>query len=62
MFNRLRGEGRALIKDVVSLTYFMRGAISYTEMMNMSFAERDLVHEFIDERLETEKKNPHPVY
>jgi len=40
----------------------MRGAISYTELMNMSATERQIVSEFIDERLEIEKKNLHPVY
>jgi hypothetical protein len=40
----------------------MRGAVSYTEMMQMSVQERHLISEFLDERFEAESKSPHPVY
>lgn len=40
----------------------MRGAISYTEMMNMTLAEKQVVADFIEKRLENEKKSPFPVY
>lgn len=62
MFNSLQREGRALLDSIISLIYFMRGALSYTEAMNMSFAERQVVSEFIEKRLEQEKKSPSPVY
>lgn len=40
----------------------MRGAVSYTEAMHMSFAERSIIESFIEKRLEAEKKSPHPIY
>jgi hypothetical protein len=40
----------------------MRGSMSYTEVMNMSYAERQLISDFLDERFKIESKNPHPVY
>ena len=40
----------------------MRGSISYTELKHMTPFERELVSKYIDERLEMEKNNPHPVY
>lgn len=40
----------------------MRGAVSYTEAMNMSYAEREIIASFIEKRLEQEKKSPAPVY
>jgi len=44
------------------MVYFMRGSLSYEEAMNMCHAERSIVMEFLKERFEQEKKNPHPVY
>lgn len=59
---RLQHEVKQLVKGIVSMVYFMRGSISYHEMMNMSAGERDIVSDFLDDRLESEKKNPYPVY
>lgn len=62
MFATLQRESKRLIDSILTLIYFFRGAISYSEAMNMSFAERDLAGKFIERRLENEKKNPMPVY
>lgn len=62
MLMRMGAESRALLKSFISLVYFMRGAISYDALMWMTYAERVLVKEFLDERFEAEKKNPHPQY
>lgn len=40
----------------------MRGAISYNEMMDMTMAEKQIVGDFIEKRLEVERKSPFPVY
>lgn len=62
MFATLQRESERLIDSVVTLIYFMRGAVSYTEAMHMSFAERSIIESFIEKRLEAEKKSPHPIY
>jgi len=62
MFAALRRESERLIDSILTLIYFMRGSLSYSEAMNMSYAERELVGKFIERRLEVEKKNPYPVY
>jgi hypothetical protein len=62
MFHRMRDETRGLLKEVVSLVYFMRGSIQYTDMMLMTPAERELISEFIKERLDQERDKMHPVY
>lgn len=62
MFNQYKGEVRALIKNIIQLTYFMRGSIQYEEMMNRTYAERQMIGEFVEERLKVEAKKPHPVY
>jgi hypothetical protein len=62
MLQRMGAESRSLVVSMISLVYFMRGAISYDEMMWRTYAERVLIKEFLDERFEIEKKNAHPVY
>lgn len=62
MIARMQSDGRALLKSLVSLSYFMRGAISYDEMFWRTYAERELIKEFLDDRFDVEKGNPHPVY
>jgi hypothetical protein len=55
-------ESRELVRSFISLVYFMRGSISYDQMMWRTYAERVLIKEFLEERFEEEKKNPYPVY
>ena len=62
MFARLQRESKQLIDSVVTLIYFMRGSLSYTEAMNMSQSERTIVSSFVEKRLDAEKNSPHPVY
>ena len=62
MFNQYSREVNSLLREIISLIYYMRGAIQYEEMMNRSYAERRLFSEFIEARLLKESKNPYPVY
>lgn len=62
MFQNMRRDIRNTIKSVITLVYFMRGSVSYNDMMNMTFVEREMVSDFISERLEQESKRMHPVY
>ena len=63
MFHRLQTEAEHLIKSVVHLVYYMRGSIQYNDvMLHRTSSERDIMFEFIGERLEAEKKSMYPVY
>lgn len=63
MFLVLQDEASILIKNIIEMAYFMRGAMSYESiLLTMSYAERQLVTNFIKTRLEQEAKSPHPVY
>lgn len=62
MIGMLQDDARALIDSIISLAYFMRGGITYSELMNMTSGVRDRVESFIKSRLEQEAKNPNPVY
>ncbi len=54
-------EAGNLVKQVVSIVYFMRGSIQYDDMMFRTPAERDVFEEFIKERMELQKKIPYPI-
>jgi predicted esterase len=62
MFNNMRDDIAKTIKSVIQLVYFMRGSISYNDMMNMTQMEREMVNDFISERLAQEAKRANPVY
>lgn len=62
MFSRLEGEIRSLLNEVIELAYFMRGAISYEELMNRTYVERHAISEFLDKRLEAESEKFSPNY
>ena len=62
LINDLYSQGRDLIRGVLELSYFSRGAWTYTECMYMSAAEREIALEFINKRLEQAAKMPFPVF
>ncbi len=62
MILSLQQEATNLIDGIISLVYYMRGAISYEELMRRTPGERDRISVFLDKRFEVEKNNPHPVY
>jgi len=62
MFNGLERDIDILLDNVIEHCYFMRGAISYEEMMMRTPGERQRIGEFIKKRLEMESKKIHPNY
>jgi len=63
MYKRLGGDVKNLITGIVQLAYFMRGGMTYNQILfTMSYIERELAMDYISNRLETEMKSPHPNY
>jgi len=62
MFDRLSREAEQIIENIIELVYFMRGSVGYEEMLRRTHGERQLIHQFLNRRLESEKKSPHPNY
>ena len=48
-------DARSIKKEVLKMCWYMRG-LSYSEGMNLSWEERDIIGEIIKENLETTKK------
>ena len=59
--NRLDKQARVIKKEALQIFWYMRG-MSYTEVMNLSHEEREIVGEIIKENLETTKKTGMPFF
>ena len=55
MFTELKSGIKVLLQSVTELVYFMRGAISYDEIMSCTYMERQIFSEFIAARLKATK-------
>ena len=62
MMDRYNHQVERLLDGVLSLCYFMRGGITYDEMLNTTVGERARIEKFVSKRLEAESKKIHPVY
>ena len=62
MINSMARDTRSLLRQAVEIAWFSRGSIQYESALAMSPLERDIAIEFVNERLEAQKKSPHPVY
>jgi hypothetical protein len=62
MINVLGIDTRNLLKQAVEIAWYSRGSIQYETALGMSPLERDIVVQFVNDRLELQKKNPNPVY
>jgi len=59
--DNLDKQARGIKKDSLKLCWFMRG-LSYAEVMNMSYEEREIISEIIKDNLETTKKSGMPFF
>jgi hypothetical protein len=48
--------------DEVKMSWYMRGALSYTDAMNLSPQESDIINKIIESNLETTKKSGLPFF
>jgi len=63
MYGKLNNEVKMLIQNITQMIYFMRGSISYEKALyGMSFVEREIITDYISNRLKEESKSMHPNY
>lgn len=62
MINSLARDVRNLLKQAVEIAWFSRGSIQYSQALCMSPIERDITVEFVNSRIESQKKSQFPVY
>jgi hypothetical protein len=49
-------------RSALSLTWYMRGGVSYTDVLNMSYEERSMINKLVENNLETTKKTQLPFF
>jgi hypothetical protein len=59
---RFDKEVKALKEEVLRMCWYMRGGISYSELMAMSSTEREIIADIIKSNLETTKETRLPFF
>lgn len=59
---KLQQEVDSILKECISLTYFMRGGMQYEDSKIITVPERRVMHEYLSERMEQEAKKSNPIY
>ena len=55
-------ETKAIKKESLKISWYMRGGLSYDDVMALSAQERNDIHEIIKENMETTKKSGLPFF
>ena len=55
-------EVRALKEEILRMCWFMRGGVSYSDLLELSNSERTIIAEIIKGNLETTKETRMPFF
>ena len=55
-------ECAAIKKNALSMSWYMRGGVTYEDVLNMSTIEREEIKKIIDSNLEVTKKSQMPFF
>jgi len=58
----MENECNAIKKDALSFSWYMRGGVSYEDVLNMSSSERSQINEIIQFNMDTTKKSQLPFF
>jgi len=53
---------KAIRQDLLKMTWYMRGGITYDEAANLSIQEREIINDIVKDNLETTKKSKMPFF
>ncbi len=59
---RMEREADAFKNESLKMCWYMRGGLTYTEAMNLSHKEREMIGRLVKENLETTKKSGLPFF
>lgn len=60
--DQLAKESKALKEEILTVCWYMRGGMSYTEGMQLSVTEREVISKLIKSNMETTKKSGLPFF
>lgn len=62
LFDNMEKEVEGIKKGALQLTWYMRGGVSYTDVLNMSGDERRAISELVEKNLEVTKNTQLPFF
>ena len=62
LIDKMEKECDDIKKNALSLSWYMRGGVSYQDVLNMSMSERDHINELITSNLEVTKSSKLPFF
>ena len=62
MVDGMDQESKEIRREALKFVWYMRGGLTYTEAMNLSHGEREIVSGIIKDNLETTKKSGLPFF
>lgn len=55
-------ESNGLRQEALKLAWYMRGGITYEQILQLSFVERNFIADIVSDNLETTKKTSLPFF
>jgi hypothetical protein len=62
MLEKFDKDSKALKKNLLKMCWYMRGGLTYDEAIMLSYEERSLINQIIEENLETTEKTKLPFF
>lgn len=62
LIEQFEKDSKALKQEILEVCWHMRGALSYSEGLELSFDERQLINDIIKTHLETTQKTGLPYF
>ena len=62
LIDDMESECTAIKKNALSMSWYMRGGVTYEDVLNMSSVEREEIKKIIDNNLEVTKKSQMPFF
>jgi hypothetical protein len=62
LIDNMEEECAAIKKNALSMSWYMRGGVTYEDVLNMSVEERAEIKKIIDSNLEVTKKSQMPFF
>ena len=62
LLDNMEKECSAIKHNALRYSWYMRGGVSYTDVLNMSAEERSQINEIIESNLETTKNSKLPFF
>jgi hypothetical protein len=62
LIDQMEQEAVSVRSEILKLCWYMRGGLSYSEGMQLSFKERELISQLVKDNLDTTKKSGLPFF